>query len=100
MSLKYLFDERVLLCLNCVKLSNNALLHNQWCWICVREWFLQLLTRYDLSGVENTHTILGFMLVKLLRTIVITFNCSVLHSVYISFSFNFPWPIGLHLCMR
>jgi hypothetical protein len=57
MSLKYLFDERVLLFLDCVKLSDNALLHNLWCWIRMREWFLQLLTRYDLLGVENRHTI-------------------------------------------
>jgi hypothetical protein len=57
MSLKYLFDERVLLFLDCVKHSNNVLLHNLWCWIHMREPSLQLLARYYLLGVENRHTI-------------------------------------------
>jgi hypothetical protein len=57
MSLKYLFDERVLLFLDCVKSNDNALLHNLWCWIRTREWFFQLLARYDLLGVENRFTI-------------------------------------------
>jgi hypothetical protein len=57
MSLKYLFEERVLLFLDSLKQCNNVLMRNLWCWVHVSDWHRMFLTRYGLCGLENSRVI-------------------------------------------
>jgi hypothetical protein len=57
MSLKFLFDERMLLFLDSIKRSNNVFLCNLLYWVHMREWYVRLLAKYNLYGVECRRTI-------------------------------------------
>jgi hypothetical protein len=51
------FDERMLLFLDSIKRSNNVFLCNLLYWVHMREWYVRLLAKYNLYGVECRRTI-------------------------------------------
>ena len=57
MSLKFLFDERMLLFLDSIKQCNNVLVCNLWHWVHMCKWYARLLAKYNMYGVENRRVI-------------------------------------------
>jgi hypothetical protein len=57
MSLKFLFEERVLIFLESLICCENVLLHNLWCWLHSSIWCINLFTQYGLCGRETKSAI-------------------------------------------